>query len=174
MVNNLHHQMGGFPNVCRLCIDPGFRNKHRTKIGMPGSQVGTQAFATQDHSRPGYSRGLVCPCTTNYDIPKLTGPSSISKQKTYRQASEKSLHATIKWKESSDGQFCSVMPLERPKKSHLSCHARRNFPRTACVHAVRYRYLPFIVINSYQMVTHSCFTPRAWKNETLYQNPKKF
>ena len=30
MVNNLNHQIGGFPKVCRLCIDPGLHN--RTKF----------------------------------------------------------------------------------------------------------------------------------------------
>ena len=29
------YQMGGFVKVRRLCLDPGFRNKHKTKIGMP-------------------------------------------------------------------------------------------------------------------------------------------
>ena len=48
---------------------------------MPGNQVGTQAFATPDHSRPGYSRNDVCPCTTNYDIPKLTPLASVNKRR---------------------------------------------------------------------------------------------
>ena len=30
MVHNLNHQIGGFPKVCRLCIDPGLHN--RTKF----------------------------------------------------------------------------------------------------------------------------------------------
>ena len=66
------YQMGGLLKGYRLCLDPGFRNKHRTKIGMPSipgmksnsrwksacsaNQTGTQAFARQDHSRPGYFR----------------------------------------------------------------------------------------------------------------------
>ena len=80
-------------------------------------------------------RGDVCLCTPNYDIQgipisaacrlSLTPKAhrfSISKQKTCcrRHFTEKTAVMA---------HFVqSRLPLERPKKSHLSCHARRNFP----------------------------------------------
>ena len=86
---NVRTGFGGFPNVCRVCIDPGFRNKHRTKIGMP-SMPGMKSNSGRKKGMPGMlamktklvprlsQRRIIgayatlgagwCLCTPNYDI----------------------------------------------------------------------------------------------------------